>query len=196
MIITFNFLFRILTLIIYFLWSAYWLISANEADQQKPRNPSNQIAYRFIRRWFTPIIEAVLVLQLFGLQIFPLPSYTFLLQIIGFAIVVVGVSVSISARKTLGANWTHAYDYQVKREHALITNGIYSYIRHPIYTGLYIALIGGELVAQSYVVLLFIFLFVGGYWQARQEEKALLSHFGNAYKAYMKRTKMFIPYLW
>jgi protein-S-isoprenylcysteine O-methyltransferase Ste14 len=196
MIITFNFLFRALTVIIFFLWWAYWIISAEEADRQKPKTSYNAVSDKIIRRWLMRVIEIVMILQILGLQLFPISGKPFLPQVIGFMLIVIGVSISVSARKALGANWTHAYEYQIKKEHALITEGIYAYIRHPIYTGLYIAFIGGELVAQSFVALLFVLLFVGGYWQARQEEVILLKHFGGAYKSYMKQTKMFIPYIW
>ena len=59
-----------------------------------------------------------------------------------------------------------------------------------------LAFIGGELIAQSYLVLIGLLLLIGGYWQARKEEAILVSHFGNVYKNYMKHTKLFIPFIW
>ncbi|HVA96131.1 MAG TPA: isoprenylcysteine carboxylmethyltransferase family protein [Candidatus Acidoferrales bacterium] len=196
MVISVGALLRVFTIILFIAWWFYWTITEREADREKPKTVTIPVSGLFLRRWFTLIIEVVLLLQLLGLQILPLSGDPFLVQVIGFAIVVAGVSISFSARNTLGTNWTHAYEYQVKKGHSLVTSGIYAYIRHPIYTGLYLALIGGELVAQSYVALLFLLLFIGGHWQARQEETLLLKYFGSSYKSYMKRTKMFIPFLW
>jgi protein-S-isoprenylcysteine O-methyltransferase Ste14 len=47
------------------------------------------------------------------------------------------------------------------------------------------------------VITLFIWpILIGAYvWLARQEEKAALREFGEPYRAYMKRTRMFIPYI-
>ncbi len=197
MIFTVGLLLRILTLFIFFLWWMYWRIIEREADQQIPKTRSKEFSLRQqIRRWVLRAAEGIMILQVMGLHLFQLPWPHFMLQLIGFVFVLIGTSISFSARKTLGVNWAHAYEYQVKKEQELVTRGIYSLIRHPIYTGLCLAFIGGELVAQSYLTLVGVVLLIGGYWQARQEEKILVKHFGDAYKTYMKRTKMFLPYLW
>jgi protein-S-isoprenylcysteine O-methyltransferase Ste14 len=78
----------------------------------------------------------------------------------------------------------------------LVTTGIYSYIRHPLYSSLFflawgtffkdINLAGGVLVLLSTVFLLAT---------ARADEAECLYYFGSDYEAYRKHTKMFIPYL-
>jgi len=193
MAISIDILFRALTLLIFFSWWSYWYIAEREAEREKPREKG--IKPRF-RRWIVLLFEGILVLQLFGLTLLPLPWSTFIMQMIGFIFVMGGAFLSILARKIIGINWAPGYEYQVKKNQELVTTGIYAYIRHPIYSGLCLALLGGELVAQSYLVLAMLPFLIANYWQARQEEKLLAKYFGSIYKNYMKRTKMFIPYLW
>ncbi|MBA3724378.1 MAG: isoprenylcysteine carboxylmethyltransferase family protein [Candidatus Levybacteria bacterium] len=198
MIITFDFIFRVLTLLIFISWWGYWRITEKEADQQKPKTiaGSGLFTRNKVIRMITGAIQVVLILQLLGVSVLPIPGANVFMQIIGFLLVVTGVSVSVSARKTLGANWAHAAEFQIKKKQELVTSGVYTYIRHPIYAGLMLAFIGGELVVQSYYALAILPVIAGGLYQAKLEEKILVAHFGQAYKKYMKGSKMFIPYLW
>ena len=198
MIITFNFIFRFIVIVLILMWEFYWVITEQVANRERPKKNITGILglYKKIRRSFLPFVEVVLILQLLGLQLFPLSNTSFLIQLCGFIMVIAGIGVAISARKTLGINWVPAADYQVKEKQDLVTAGIYAYIRHPIYLGVFLIITGGELVAQSYLVLIGLLIIANCYWQACLEERLLLSHFGNSYKTYMKRTKMFLPYLW
>ena len=78
----------------------------------------------------------------------------------------------------------------------LVTDGVYRYIRHPMYSSLlYLAwgtffkrpsLVGGGLAFGATLFLTFT---------ARAEEKENVDYWGPEYRSYIKRTKMFIPYL-
>ena len=81
------------------------------------------------------------------------------------------------------------------KNHTLITTGAYRYIRHPIYFGTNILLIGAELVAGSYIFIFYCLLFLYDYYSARQEEQLLVQHFGKAYEDYQKKTRMLIPFI-
>ena len=79
---------------------------------------------------------------------------------------------------------------------ALVTNGLYKYIRHPLYSSLLLLAWGvffklpsvpGVLLALAATVCLAA--------TARAEEAENVRYFGSAYQAYMKRTKMFVPFL-
>lgn len=190
-------LLRIISAIIFISWLAYWLFAEKNADREKPKTKNISFFHKNnIKKIFMRIFEVILILQFFGLSILPIKNASVDMQLIGLFLIVIGVSISITARKELGTNWAHAYEYQVKQRQELVTTGIYSYIRHPIYAGLIFAIIGGEMVARSYLIFVVILFIIGLYHQAKLEEKFLLSHFGEHYKTYMKRTKMFIPYLW
>lgn len=74
------------------------------------------------------------------------------------------------------------------------SKGIYSRVRHPIYSGLILACLGLALVVYSvlffvYVVVLILMLVI----IALYEEKHLIKRFGKAYLNYKKETGMFIP---
>jgi protein-S-isoprenylcysteine O-methyltransferase Ste14 len=77
----------------------------------------------------------------------------------------------------------------------LVTSGVYRYIRHPQYTGL-LLLSFGMLVEWATLPLLILFpVMIYMYVRlARREERDMLDEFGEEYKRYMEKTKMFIPF--
>jgi protein-S-isoprenylcysteine O-methyltransferase Ste14 len=79
----------------------------------------------------------------------------------------------------------------------LITSGIYRYIRHPLYCSL--LLLGTGIWLKNplnYISLaLGIVNAVAIYFTAREEEKEMMLRFGEEYRAYMRVSKMFIPYI-
>lgn len=117
------------------------------------------------------------------------------LQILGIFLTFIGLVIAVTARKTLAGNWSSTLD--VKEEHKLITTGIYQYMRHPIYTGVLLMLLGtlcaflsfNEFIIFFCATLLFIF-------RMRQEEALMTKTFPKDYPAYKKRTKRLIPFIW
>ena len=78
----------------------------------------------------------------------------------------------------------------------LVTAGIYRYIRHPLYSSLFFLGWGVFFKQISFLsVCLVIAATVFLTLTAKIEEAENLSYFGDAYKSYMKKTKMFIPFL-
>jgi protein-S-isoprenylcysteine O-methyltransferase Ste14 len=78
----------------------------------------------------------------------------------------------------------------------LITIGAYRYIRHPIYCTFLLGGVGAFLKDPSvlgflFFTLVFIFVFV----TAKVEEEDNIKKFGDEYLAYMKTTRMFLPFL-
>lgn len=189
-----NIAIRIIALLLFGIRWWYWKVTERVADKEKPKQEKYSWYYLLSKTcWYG--IYVLLLLQIVGLSIFPITRNIITFQIIGLTMVIVGIGISLRARYQLGTNWTNGYEYQIKKDQNLITTGMYSYIRHPIYLGLTVSFIGGELVAESWLFVSYCFLLVGFYTQARREEKILLAHFGNAYKSYMKKTKMLIPFL-
>lgn len=77
------------------------------------------------------------------------------LEILGLILAVLGLLIALVARKTLADNWSSNIEF--KKNHRLITDGIYGYVRHPIYTGIISMGLGSILVDPSlFVILLFI----------------------------------------
>jgi len=153
-------------------------------------------AVGYLKRHVSLFGSVLVYLQLIGLKVLPFDPTT-AVQILGFIIVSLGFATSMFARKELGANWAHGAEYQIKESHTLTTSGIYGYVRHPIYAGLFLAVIGAEIVAGSFVFLLLLLaLPIAATIQAKNEERILTEKFGSEYISYMDKTKMLIPYIW
>lgn len=111
---------------------------------------------------------------------------------LGLVLVVLGLAFACWARVALGRNWSAIV--QIKRDHELIITGPYRWTRHPIYTGMLLALIGtalaiGELRGWTG----FVLVFIGLWFKLRHEEAWMRECFGDAYVDYMHRVKALVP---
>ncbi len=76
----------------------------------------------------------------------------------------------------------------------LITDGLYSYVRHPQYSGLFIVMIGMLIQWPTIVTALMFPLLVYVYYRlSKREEREVIGIFGDEYRYYMRKTPMFIP---
>src|SRR5215469_9647828 len=97
------------------------------------------------------------------------PPASAIVWLIGLFLPMVGIGISIWARLTLGANWSGVVT--LKKDHELIRSGLYRWIRHPIYTGILLAVIGTAL-ARGHLRgwLGFVVLWGNFFFKARREE--------------------------
>ena len=110
----------------------------------------------------------------------------------GLALSIAGCLFAIWARLTLGSNWSGRPT--VKMGHELVTDGPYSLARHPIYTGIFVAVIGNALAYGEWRCLLaVVVLFVAFMVKMGQEERLMMQTFPQAYSAYRERVKALIP---
>jgi len=86
--------------------------------------------------------------------------------------------------------------YQFEQTTELIDKGIFKYIRHPLYSSLLFLTLGIFLKSPS-IELLFISILsiIFLYLTAKFDEKECINFFGDKYIEYMKKSKMFIPYI-
>lgn len=83
-----------------------------------------------------------------------------------------------------------------RKEHRLATNGIYKYIRHPLYTIGSSFIISFGMMADNWFIALFgILAFILMAIRTPKEEANLVEKFGDEYREYMKRTGRFLPKL-
>jgi protein-S-isoprenylcysteine O-methyltransferase Ste14 len=115
-------------------------------------------------------------------------------SIVGIVLCVAGNAILISARHTLGKNWSQTV--AAKIDHELITSGPYHYVRHPMYTGGLIATIGSAITAGGVFVFLLVLLAPLFIWRTGAEDKLMTAQFPDEYPEYMKRTKKLIPFVW
>ena len=191
-------LLRWATLLLLIMWRIYWHVTEVASESEKPIQKEKLPFFhkKNVSKYVVLAAFGIAGVQLAGVSLVPMPEESQVMQVIGFIFAVIGITVSIIGRHNLGTNWARCYDYQVKQKQDLVTHGIYRFIRHPVYAGISLFLIGAELVVQSYFVFPYLLLFLGAYIQARWEEQLLIQHFGNQYKSYMTHTKRFIPYVW
>ena len=116
-----------------------------------------------------------------------------LMGLVGFLICGLGIGLAVVARAYLGRNW--GMPMSRKENPELVTSGPYAFVRHPIYGGLLLAMLGSAL-GQSVLWLLPLIVY-GPYFilSARREESLLTEQFGERYQAYMSRTKMLVPFV-
>jgi protein-S-isoprenylcysteine O-methyltransferase Ste14 len=148
--------------------------------------------------WLVKSIKAMvfifLAFQTLFLDLLPITDHPTSLRIIGTLVYFVGLVTAVNGRLHLGTNWADLEDYQVLPKQSLVTNGIYRYIRHPIYTGDILLLVGLELALNSWLVLATPIPLLIIIKQALAEE-ALLSQTFRVYDAYCSQTKRFIPFI-
>jgi len=116
----------------------------------------------------------------------------------GLVIFVAGALFIVWARRTLGRMWGISTSRQVKLlpDHQLIDGGPYALVRHPMYFGWWVALLGALLIYRTWIlVLLLAMSLVVFYRRARLEETTLAARFGAVWQAYVKRTKFLIPFV-
>lgn len=140
------------------------------------------------------VVLAFLGFQTIFLDLFPIAEEPTKFRIIGTAIYFGGLATAVIGRLQLGKNWMDLEDYEVLAGQSLVANGIYRYIRHPIYTGDVLLLVGLELALNSWLVLGISIPLLVVIRQALAEE-AVLSRAFPGYEAYCMRTKRFIPFL-
>jgi protein-S-isoprenylcysteine O-methyltransferase Ste14 len=140
------------------------------------------------------LLLAFLVLQTVFLDAFPIVRRPSRLPFVGAVVYILGLSLAIAARLQLGRNWSNLEDSQILPEQSLVTSGVYRYVRHPIYMGDLLLLLGLELALNSWLVLGVAAPAIVVAAQARKEEAILARSFGG-YETYRKQTKMFIPFL-
>src|SRR5437660_5692234 len=89
-------------------------------------------------------------------------------------------------------------DVSISAEHKLIDSGTYQCIRHPTYTGALLAFVGLGFCFGNWLTILFLTVpIIGAFlWRIRIEESALTDALGEDYRAYMRRTKRLIPWLY
>ncbi len=106
-------------------------------------------------------------------------------MIAGYTVVFAGLSLIIRGWKRI---------YEVRKKDCLVTGGIYKYMRHPQYTGIYLAILG-QIIHWPTIPTIFLFPFIVAayYHLAKKEEKSMLHKFGDEYRLYMNKTPMFFP---
>jgi protein-S-isoprenylcysteine O-methyltransferase Ste14 len=173
----------------------YWTVTARSAKRNVGGGHWRQWAVTRIGLFLLVILALqfpALRRSIRGVSAYPVNVHP-VQGIAGVLICGLGVGLAIWARTILGRNW--GMPMSQKEDPELVTGGPYSVIRHPIYAGVLLGLLGTALATSLAWLLPLIFCCFYFLYSARQEEKLMLAQFPQSYPAYMARTKMLIPYV-
>jgi len=115
------------------------------------------------------------------------------LQAIGLAIFVLGLALAVWARVYLGRNW--GMPMTEKTDPELVTTGPYRTVRHPIYTGIILAMVGSAIAISVYWLVAVVLLGAYFVYSAVMEERHMARTFPGTYPRYKQSTKMLIPFI-
>lgn len=147
------------------------------------------------------LVKAVKIAILLGIvaqtmlpEILPISQEPFLLRAVGVAIYTAGLLIAVIARFQLDSNWSDIETAQVLSHQQVVSNGIYGFVRHPIYVGDILLLFGLELSLNSWLVVGVALMTPVILLQATREEKKLIETLPG-YDVYCQQTKRFIPFV-
>lgn len=115
------------------------------------------------------------------------------LQAVGLVVFLSGLALALWARRYLGRNWGMPMTEKVDPE--LVTTGPYGSVRHPIYSGIILAMIGTAIAVSWYWLIAVVLM--GAYfgYSAVMEERYMAGLFPDTYPAYKRSTKMLVPFV-
>ncbi len=184
--------YRWLILAFWFAFLVYWAFAAIDAKRSvRAAAWSKEIGLRFVlvvligvAVRFAPLRHALHNVQMDLAR-------NALVPITGVVLCALGLGLAMVARAHLGRNW--GMPMSRKENPELVMTGPYARVRHPIYAGILLAMLGSTLgLTIFFVVPLALF---GSYfvYSARREEQLLQAQFPERYAAYMQRSGMLVP---
>ena len=112
----------------------------------------------------------------------------------GLMIIAAGWGVAYVANRAIGENWSPTIDKDEGQK--LITSGVYSLIRHPLYLSGLLVVVGTNVYFESsWAWLGALAASVAVLLRLPLEERRLVERFGKAYTVYQKRTRAVLPWL-
>ena len=168
-------------------WIVFWVywfasaVGAKEGSGGRRRLPLNGLS----------AVAVLLVLRVFRGG--SLAVHSPVLATVGAVVFAAGIALAVWARVHLGRNW--GMPMTEKAEPELVTSGPYRFVRHPIYSGLLVAVLGTALGSNLIGLVVVAILGAYFYYCASVEEKNLAATFPTAYPLYRSATKMLIPFV-
>jgi protein-S-isoprenylcysteine O-methyltransferase Ste14 len=140
------------------------------------------VVWTFRRPPFTPIVSAITFVEI-------------AVAILTMTVAIGSVWFCSAAVRTLGKQWS--ITARVLEGHKLITEGPYSVVRNPIYTGMFGMLLATGLAVSHWIGLLIaiVVFAVGTAIRVRSEEKLLREAFGEDFETYARVVPAVVPFL-
>jgi protein-S-isoprenylcysteine O-methyltransferase Ste14 len=177
---------------IWIAWLAYWLVAARDVKRTRWRETGVARALYVVPLLLCGVLLAggrFLPSILTARLVPPGP----LLPLLGALAAAIGIACAVWARRHLGRNWSGTIT--LKQDHTLIRSGPYRIVRHPIYSGLLLALVGtAAAIGEIRGVLAVACALVGVLRKIHVEEQRMSETFAE-YRQYQKETAALIPLL-
>jgi protein-S-isoprenylcysteine O-methyltransferase Ste14 len=180
---------RVVDIIILVGWVAfwlYWLVASGGAKAGRDR-------------WtrFAGFRVAIVLIVLLLLRLRVLRGHAItrdpVLWVVGLAVFVLGLSLAVWARVYLGRNW--GMPMSEKADPELVTTGPYHTVRHPIYSGMILGMVGTAIAISVYWLIAAALLGAYFIYSAVMEERYMSKEFPDTYPGYKRSTKMLIPFI-
>lgn len=160
-------------------------------------------AFRFYRIAYNLFSLLMLGAMLYLIVFKQTPVYMLergnVLLVLSWILMIAGILIMLMAFSVFDLSEFLGFSYLKEeglKHGTLQTGGLYRYVRHPLYFGIYILLAGVFLLQPTAMNLVaVVFLYVYTYIGAKLEEKKLVQYFGEEYRQYQQRVKMLIPFL-
>jgi protein-S-isoprenylcysteine O-methyltransferase Ste14 len=184
--------YRQLMLWLWSAWFVYWVVSALSVKSTRRReSPVSRLSH------VVPLLVGVALIlgprvpsQWLSLRLLPAGPPQVAL---GLVLLAVGLAFTVWARVYLGRNWSGMVT--VKEGHELIRSGPYAYVRHPIYTGLLVALLGSAVACGELRALIGLGIVAGAFiLKLRIEERFMRELFPQQYQRYRAEVPALIPF--
>ncbi|WP_077326391.1 methyltransferase family protein [Virgibacillus siamensis] len=158
-----------------------------EAMKFGEMDKKDYIAIPFVLLYFYIVLTSVIDLPALGTVLFK----SMVVSWIGIACCTLGFIIFLFSLIAFGKSFRVGIDENHPDE--LVTSGVFSISRNPIYTAFLFILIGVFLIIPNWILLLY---FVVGFWfinrQVRREEDSLEKIYGNEYKEYCKKVRRYL----
>lgn len=185
------------------LWAAfgiYWVIAARLQSRagSNPNSPTaeNKISDAPSARLFHHACLVAAFTLLFAPKIGALDGRflprTLPLGIAGLLLTIAGLALAMWARRHLAENWSSRV--RIRVGHELIRTGPYAHLRHPIYSGVLLGVIGSALVVDRWRALISVALVLISYSiKGRREDAILARAFGDSWVEHRRRAGFLLP---
>jgi protein-S-isoprenylcysteine O-methyltransferase Ste14 len=179
--------------ILWLAWLAYWFFAALHVKRMQRRERSSSL---LLNRGLLAIGALLLAFErqpLLWLSERFLPLSTAFYWI-GLVMLATGLALAVWARRHLGRNWSGIVT--VKQDHELIRSGPYGLARHPIYTGLLLAILGTAVAIGEWRGLIAFALITAAFMlKFKTEERFMSETFGEQYARYRAEVRSLIPFV-
>lgn len=170
----------------------FWVLQSIYANRAGATNANNvnrvEVPGTILMKFLSTVF---FILSIGTMQDADLTTWPYV-RVVGFAVVALGITVSMTAQRHLGKNWVGGVG--LTSGHKLVTDGPYRLVRHPLYSGILISVLGIGLVSLDIVYFLSALCFgLSFLYRVLAEEDLLQKKFKKKYLAYAATTGRVFP---